>query len=63
MAVDSLDPNRLTGLALPRDRLLEVAREFETIRTEIEKLRQLDLGETHPAIVFRPIRKTAAEDR
>ena len=57
MAADSLDPNLLTGLDLPRERLLEVAREFEPIRAEIEKLRQLDLNETHPAIVFRPVIK------
>jgi hypothetical protein len=59
MAADPLDPNRLTGLDLPRERLLEVAREFEPIRAEIEKLRQLDLDEIHPAVVFRPIIKEA----
>ena len=57
MADDPLDPTRLTGLDLEPQRLREVAHEFEAIRREIEKLRKLDLGETHPAIIFRPARK------
>ena len=59
MTADPLDPNRLTGLDLPKERLLEVAREFEAVRLEIEKLRQLDLEEMHPAIVFRPTTRDA----
>ena len=59
MTADPLDPNRLTGLDLPKERLLEVAREFEAVRLEIEKLRQLDLEEVHPAIVFRPTTQDA----
>lgn len=51
---DPLDPNVLTGLDLPPARMLEVAREFAAIRREIAKLRELDLGETHPAVVYRP---------
>ncbi len=54
---DALSLNLLTGLNLSPERLAEVAREFTAIRNEIEKLRQLDLGETHPAVVFRPIIK------
>lgn len=57
MTADPLDPKRLTGLDLPIERLREVALEFEVIRTEIEKLRQLDLDEIHPAVVFRPVSK------
>lgn len=45
----------LTGLELPPERLAAIAREYQAIRSEIEKLRQLDLSETHPAVVFRPI--------
>lgn len=57
MSTDPLDVKRLTGLDLPLERLTEVAREFETIRSEIEKLRELDLEETHPAIVFHPLKR------
>lgn len=53
---DPLDPHVLTGLDLPPDRLREVALAFADIRAEIEKLRALDLGETHPAVVFQPYR-------
>lgn len=52
---DPTDPRRLTGLALPPERFAEVAAAFAEIRAEIDKLRALDLGETHPAVVFRPI--------
>lgn len=54
MIDDPLDPRHLTGLDIPIDRLREVAIEFAAIRKEIEKLRQLDLDETHPAVVFQP---------
>ncbi|MEO0823406.1 MAG: hypothetical protein AAF074_23685 [Pseudomonadota bacterium] len=53
---DPLAPHLLTGLDLPPDRLREVAATFVEIRAEIEKLRALDLGETHPAVVFQPFR-------
>lgn len=33
----------------------EIAAAFEAIRTEIERLRTLDLGETHPAVIFHPV--------
>lgn len=52
---DPLDPGLLTGLDLPPERLRDVADAFLEIRAEIEKLRAMDLGETHPAVVFRPI--------
>lgn len=55
MAEDPLDPKILTGLDLDPERLREVAAAFVEIRTEIEKLRTLDLEETHPAVVFRPV--------
>lgn len=52
--LDPLDPHVLTGLDLPPERLRDVATAFAEIRAEIEKLRALDLGETHPAVVFQP---------
>lgn len=55
MAEDPLDPRVLIGLSLDDARLAEVAAAFEEIRAEIERLRTFDLGETHPAVVFRPI--------
>ena len=55
MTGDPLDPKVLTGLDLDDARLAEVAAAFEAIRVEIERLRTLDLDETHPAVVFRPI--------
>ena len=58
---DLLDPGRLTGLDLPPERLREVAEAFEAIRTEIEKLRAFDLGETPPAVVYRPVRTRVDE--
>ena len=60
MSDNALDPGRLTGLELTPERLREVAEAFETIRFEIEKLRALDLGETPPAVVYRPLRPPAA---
>lgn len=51
---DPLDPARLTGLDLPPERLREVAAAFAEIRGHIERLRRLDLGETAPAVVYRP---------
>lgn len=55
MAEDPLDPKVLTGLDLDPKRLREVAAAFVEIRFEIDKLRMLDLEETHPAVVFRPV--------
>jgi hypothetical protein len=42
------------GLDLPRERLHEVLAGYRDILAEIEKLRTLDLTDTHPAIVFEP---------
>lgn len=53
---DLFEPHVLTGLNLSPDRLREVALAFADIRTEIERLRAIDLGETHPAVVFQPYR-------
>ncbi|GMG82639.1 hypothetical protein LNKW23_18520 [Paralimibaculum aggregatum] len=53
---DPLDPHVLTGLDLPPERLRAVAAAFADIRAAIEELRALDLGETHPAVVFQPWR-------
>lgn len=50
-----VDLKQVTGLDLPPERFLEVLKEFKAILVEIEKLRQLDMGETHPAIIYRPI--------
>ncbi|TCT03023.1 hypothetical protein EDC22_1222 [Tepidamorphus gemmatus] len=36
-------------------RAAEIAAAYAAIRAEIEVLRGLDLGETHPAVIFRPI--------
>ncbi|MCF3931897.1 hypothetical protein L1787_00540 [Acuticoccus sp. M5D2P5] len=52
---DPLAPRTITSLDLDEPRLAEVAAAFAEIRTEIEKLRTLDLGEIHPAIVFHPV--------
>ena len=52
---DPCDPQLLTGLDLTPERFAEVAAAFADIRTEIDRLRSLDLGETHPAVVFRPL--------
>ena len=54
MDANPLDPALLVGLDLQPERLREVATAFAEIRFEIEKLRMLDLGETHPAVVFSP---------
>jgi len=49
-----LDPKVLAGLDVSPERLREVAAAFAEIRAEIERLRAIDLGETHPAVVFVP---------
>ena len=59
MHPDPTNPQVLTGLALPPERFAEVAVAFAEIRAEIDKLRALDLEETHPAVVFRPIGEQA----
>ena len=49
------DPFRdLLGIEVTPERLQQNLAAFDDIRHEIEKLRQLDLTEVHPAIVFEP---------
>lgn len=48
------DAHRL-GLPLPQERIDEVRVAFEPIRAAIEALRAFDVGDAHPAVVFRPI--------
>ncbi len=42
------------GLDLPPERLQEVLAAYRDVLAEIDKLRTLDLTDTHPAIVFEP---------
>ncbi len=44
----------IIGLDLPPERLAEVLRLYAAILGEIQKLRTLDLGELHPAVIFDP---------
>jgi hypothetical protein len=48
------EPNDMKAAGL-NGRADEIAAAFAAIRTAIEALRGLDLAETHPAVVFRPI--------
>ena len=49
------DPYRdILGIEVTPERLEENLAAFEDIRREIVKLRQLDLTDVHPAIVFEP---------
>ncbi|MEM9221892.1 MAG: hypothetical protein AAGB11_05765 [Pseudomonadota bacterium] len=50
-----LDPAHLLGLDLDPERLYEVAAAFEDIRKSIEALREYQIDDAHPAVVFRPI--------
>ena len=51
----ALDPYRdILGLNLPPERLGEVLHAFRAVLEEIEKLRQLDLTDLHPAVIFEP---------
>ncbi|MDA3857669.1 MAG: hypothetical protein PF480_05405 [Roseovarius sp.] len=52
---NSVNPQVLTGLTLSPERFAEVAAAFVEIRTEIARMRSLDLAEIHPAVVFHPI--------
>ena len=57
MSDQPLDPKVVAGLDVSPERLREVATAFAEIRAEIERLRAIDLGETHPAVVFAPERR------
>jgi hypothetical protein len=45
------------GISLDAERLELVRSAFAEIHKEIEFLRTLDLQETHPAVVFRPVER------
>ena len=44
----------LFGLDLPPTRLEELLAAYRTVAMEIARLRELDLTDTHPAIIFEP---------
>lgn len=48
-----IDPETLIRV----DRVAEVRRAYAAIAGQIAALRELDLGDTHPAVVFRPLRR------
>lgn len=53
--MEDLDPWKdILNLGLPPERLQEVLAAYRGIFAEIEKLRTLDLTDTHPAVVFEP---------
>ncbi|WP_206455497.1 hypothetical protein [Aurantimonas marina] len=39
------------------DRVAEIRRAYAAIAEQIAALRELDLGDAHPAVVFRPLRR------
>jgi hypothetical protein len=45
---------RLTGTPLDAQRLQEVLAAFAPILEEIARLRELDLRDVHPAVIFEP---------
>jgi hypothetical protein len=45
---------RLSGTTLGADRLREVIAAYAPIHEEIIRLRELDLSEVHPAVIFEP---------
>lgn len=50
-----MDPFKdIIGLDLPAERLGEDLKAFSDILVELRKLRDLDLTETHPVVVFDP---------
>jgi len=51
----ALDAYRdVLGIDLPPARLAEVLQAFRGVLEEIQKLRQLDLTDVHPAVIFEP---------
>lgn len=57
------DPYRdVLGVVFTAERLQENLTAFDDIRREIEKLRQLDLTDVHPAILFDPTGPYRRED-
>jgi hypothetical protein len=45
---------RLSGTTLGAERLREVVAAYESIFEEISRLRELDLHDVHPAVLFEP---------
>lgn len=45
---------RLSGSTVGSARLLEILSEYESIFQEIARLRELDLQDIHPAVIFEP---------
>jgi putative NADH-flavin reductase len=55
MSYSSLDPYRdILGVQFDAERLTENLAAFHDILREIQKLRQLDLTDVSPALVFEP---------
>ena len=55
MSHPPLDPFRdILGVALAPERLAENLESYRTVLDEIRKLRELDLTEVHPAVIFEP---------
>jgi len=53
--MDNLEPYKeILGLALTPERLEEVLAAYRDILGDIRKLRELDLTDVHPAVVFEP---------
>lgn len=59
---ESFDFKAIIGLERDDARLAEVTAAFASIAAEIARLRTLDLGETHPAVVFHPLAKNGTHD-
>lgn len=45
------------GSPVASERDAEIREAYKVVAAEIGKLRGLDLGDHHPAVVFRPLRK------
>jgi hypothetical protein len=45
---------RLSGSTVGGARFLEILSEYESIFQEISRLRELDLQDIHPAVIFEP---------
>jgi hypothetical protein len=53
--MDRIDPyQELLGLDLPAQRRAEVLAAYRDILAEIRRLRELDLTDVHPAVLFEP---------
>jgi hypothetical protein len=62
MTLDEITLLKLLAIDLPPERLRAVILAFTEIRAEIDKLHELDLGDTHPAVVFQPIEAASRDD-